>query len=46
MYNLKRLHSSLGYLPSVAYEGLCNANQEHPLSLVGEMSPVHSTGME
>lgn len=34
VYNLKRLHSSLGYLPPVEYESLYNANEEHPSSVV------------
>ena len=34
VYNQKRLHSSLGYLPPVEYESLYNANEEHPSSVV------------
>lgn len=30
VYNQKRLHSSLGYLPLIEYESLYNANEEHP----------------
>jgi len=30
VYNQKRLHSSLGYLPPVEYESLYNAAEEHP----------------
>jgi len=30
VYNQKRLHSSLGYLPPVEYESLYNATEKHP----------------
>ena len=29
VYNQKRLHSSLGYVPPIEYESLYNANQKH-----------------
>jgi putative transposase len=34
VYNQKRLHSSLGYLPPVEYESLYSAAEEHPSSVV------------
>ena len=34
VYNLKRLHSSLGYRPPVEYESLYNAVEKHPSEMV------------
>jgi putative transposase len=34
VYNQKRLHSSLGYVPPVEYESLYNAILEHPSPMV------------
>lgn len=34
VYNQKRLHSSLGYVPPVEYESLYNPNEEHPSAMV------------
>ncbi len=34
VYNHKRLHSSLGYLPPSEYESLYSANEKHPSEVV------------
>jgi len=34
VYNQKRLHSSLGYVPPIEYESLYNANQKHSSTVV------------
>ena len=34
MYNIKRLHSSLGYMPPEEFEDKFNKNKSHQLTLI------------
>jgi hypothetical protein len=34
IYNEKRLHSSLGYLPPIKYESLYNTDEKNPSALI------------